>query len=512
TQRVAAEKYKLYKKLAKSSSSIKALQSKPKDGPSTPPRGKSTSASLLASTSRVAQNTAPLPAFNPFSPQKKKAPKPQASRTGKPSRGNLFASPVKGKSARTTTTNRLLSPDPFSEIAPSAISLRAPLLSQHTTPEISNAVSRARKRLRGDPVSPSPDKRRRLTATPLLAMPRPGESDDEDDPMSGELSFVDDSPMKAPAGFTKLFDEAQGGRGELKRTSSFALFGAVAKKGAPDSDDEMDTSADGVGPPKLRSAPKLAAKKFSSAHAKTFGNPMHLAKDNLFAESGPGDDKPAAPSKPSRAPKRSSSRAMVDQATPTQPLPPATHEETVLIPPSPPPADSNRRPSYMNGKGKGAARTAGRKKIKVNDEDGSTSDADEQVVVKVFNRHPTHAPHEDDDDFDGFDPALLHTSRDASLPRAFDANGDAQATEETLEINLPEDLRRILDIAPEERTAREERRLAEGLVYGRRVGHYDAGKGGEIWDVGEDDEAGERDDAEEDWEEGEGVPWAAGEL
>ena len=91
-----------------------------------------------------------------------------------------------------------------------------------------------------------------------------------------------------------------------------------------------------------------------------------------------------------------------------------------------------------------------------------------------------------------------------------DDNG--QVAEETLEVNLPEDLRRILDIAPEERTAREERRLAEGLVYGRRVGHYDP-KAGEIWDVGEDEGTGDRADTEEeDWEEGEGVPWAAGEL
>ncbi|KAL1708374.1 DNA replication and checkpoint protein-domain-containing protein [Schizophyllum commune] len=514
SQPSVAEKYKLYKTLTKASSSAKASQSSAKNTPTTPPRGKSksTSTTLLASTSRAAESTAPLPAFNPFSPQKRKSTKPQASRTTTASRTNLFASPVKGKAAKTASSQRFLSPDPFPEIAPSINSIRAPLLSQQLTPETSTAVSRARKRLRGDPVSPSPDKRRRLTTTPMLARSRPGDSDDEDDPMSGDASFVDDSPVKAPAGFMKLFDEQNGGKGELKRTSSFALFGAAMKKGAGDSDDEMDTSADGhAPPPKLRSAPKLAAKKFTMSHAKTFGNPMHLTKDNLFAETGPGDDKPAAPSKPSRAQKRSSSRA-VEQVAASQPPPTATHEETILIPPSPPPADSHRKTSYMNAKGKAAAKSASRKKAKVDDEDGSTSDAEDEVVVKVFNRHPTHTPHEDDDDFDGFDPALLHTNRRGASPRAFDMDDNGQVAEETLEVNLPEDLRRILDIAPEERTAREERRLAEGLVYGRRVGHYDP-KAGEIWDVGEDEGTGDRADTEEeDWEEGEGVPWAAGEL
>ncbi|TRM65935.1 DNA replication and checkpoint protein-domain-containing protein [Schizophyllum amplum] len=470
SQPAVAEKYKLYKKLGKAAASTKSKPSKSQGPPSTPPRGKSTDAStsLLPSTSRVAENTAPLPAFNPFSPQKKKPVRPQASRTTNGSRTNLFASPVKGKAAK--VTRRLPSPDPFPEIVPSRTTLLDPFLSEKLPPEPSTAVSRARKRLRGEPVSPSPDKRRRLVSTPLLAMAQSRGSDDEDDPMGGDASFVDDSPVKAPAGFTQLFEEQHGGRSDFKRTSSFALFGAPAKNGAIDSDEDMDTAPD------------------------DFGNPMLLAKDNLFADSGPGDDKPHVPSKPSRIRKRSLSLAEMDDDASAQPAPPATHELT-LIPPSPPPADSSRKSSYKNAKGKGPAKSTSRKKAKVDDDDdASSSDSEDQHMVKVFNRHPTHAAHEDDDDFDGFDPALLHTNRTA--PRLYDEDHDGQAAQDTLE----------------ERTTREERRLAEGLVYGRRVGHYDAQKGGEIWGVGEDEGSGDGGDTEEDDWEGEGVPWAAGEL
>jgi hypothetical protein len=41
--------------------------------------------------------------------------------------------------------------------------------------------------------------------------------------------------------------------------------------------------------------------------------------------------------------------------------------------------------------------------------------------------------------------------------------------------------------------------------------HYDPAKGGEIWDVGEEDQVWEDTEGEDDWE-GEGVPWEVGEL
>ncbi|KIM47822.1 hypothetical protein M413DRAFT_439502 [Hebeloma cylindrosporum] len=63
----------------------------------------------------------------------------------------------------------------------------------------------------------------------------------------------------------------------------------------------------------------------------------------------------------------------------------------------------------------------------------------------------------------------------------------------------------------------EEDRLVKGLLYGRRMTHYDPMKGGEIWDVGEDHQLISEEGAqkytedEEDWE-GEPVPWEMGEL
>ena len=78
---------------------------------------------------------------------------------------------------------------------------------------------------------------------------------------------------------------------------------------------------------------------------------------------------------------------------------------------------------------------------------------------------------------------------------------------------------------PTVRNFREEQ-LVKALVSGTRVTHYDPGKGGEIWDVGEDNpryetdadslrDTEEEDDWEGDWKgdwKGEPVPWEVDEL
>ena len=86
---------------------------------------------------------------------------------------------------------------------------------------------------------------------------------------------------------------------------------------------------------------------------------------------------------------------------------------------------------------------------------------------------------------------------------------DASAAAGKFEVDLPDDLHRILAISPDGQTRETgEEKVVRSLLYGSREVHYDPSKGGEIWDVGEDSEYGGDTD---DWE-GEPVPWETGEL
>ena len=124
----------------------------------------------------------------------------------------------------------------------------------------------------------------------------------------------------------------------------------------------------------------------------------------------------------------------------------------------------------------------------------------------------------DEGDFDpDLDPILAHALRD--VPHGSPQPPHAQL-EDTFEVDLPDKLRNVLALEsaePKSRNFREER-LVKALVSGTRVTHYDPGKGGEIWDVGEDNPRRETDadsprdvEEEDDWE-GEPVPWEVGEL
>jgi hypothetical protein len=85
---------------------------------------------------------------------------------------------------------------------------------------------------------------------------------------------------------------------------------------------------------------------------------------------------------------------------------------------------------------------------------------------------------------------------------------------------LPNKLRRmlLLESLKSRQNEYEEEKIVRGLLSGRRVLHYDSGKGGEIWGVGEDskdefaeDEGQRIDEGLDDWE-GDPVPWEVGEL
>ena len=189
-----AEKYKLYKKLNKA-----------KTQPSTPPKRQS---KQLISKSQAVKVQPPVASTNPFSPVKNKGNRGFHVEQTRPL-PNLFSTPRK-------EARRELSPDPFPLIQPVASSSQVTL-----SPQPTSAVSRARKRLRGEPVSPSPvkPKRPRVVPTsgpiPFLGK-RPFDSDEEPDysyrEFGGKLgpSSFEETPRKDRLGgksFTSLFNE-----------------------------------------------------------------------------------------------------------------------------------------------------------------------------------------------------------------------------------------------------------------------------------------------------------------
>ncbi|KAI0931817.1 hypothetical protein AcW1_000885 [Taiwanofungus camphoratus] len=585
-QPAIAAKYKLYKSLSKAAAAQAPIPHLSTAPPSTPPRSQprqSTHPSALLSKPRAIKVDHPNYSSNPFSPVAKTKSKPnqllnlspRASAVQLPPRQNPFTTPTKPKAPalrKPSTPWRDLSPDPFPLIQPaqpSASALPAPAQS---------AVTRARKRLRGEPVSPSPVKEKRVRATLAFAGTLASSDDDDDGAdMDGDETFLADSPVKPPSGgktFRLLFDEvlpqppmrtqstAQRPPARSRSKSIIAkptLFGpraqSTSRAVSPLSSGEDDWD----------SAPKRKLKGLIASTSTALPNHTQLprkilngkntlpravlpGKDDLWADAGPSRSNAKPPQPTANEVQISAASHGIKR--------PLSHEADAhdnadglanngntflrlpLLPPSPPPPDapkpSGTGSKYVEkGKGKGKAAAAfSRKKARLLEqvggaEESTEEDGDEEKLRVKEVTHPLHAPRplrptaldmgidgegegraeDPDSDWDWQRPPHL---RSLSPPAHPDTDADIAAG--TLEVRLPDELRRILALSPARESAKEAERLARGLIYGRREGHYDGSRGGEIWDVGEESsgEGGEDDGAEE-WE-GEGVPWEVGEL
>lgn len=404
---------------------------------------------------RAVQSTAPLSSFNPFSPQKSKSKAHASTSDAGESRPNPFSTPAKH---RPHIRLRLSSPaSPEDAPGPSSAS-RMRSLSPSPLP---SAVSRARKRLRGEAVSPSPnkDKRRKLTAKPPQRFD--SSSDEEMADARAERSFVDDSPVKSST-FRVLFSESTVPKpallSRLKAASvPSGIFGA-----------KNDSSASASGSGRLQNRSKSTSIFPASGKNSTTED---------FLSTADADEHE------SEAISHQGNTVSVD----------AAEEVQSLIPPSPPhtPPPQKYKP---NAKGKGPAK---RKNLLVGSDPDDDEDDEIHWKIKTV---PTSQPkrkssHEDLDFLDEFSHQQAAHDSSLSIP-----------TPDAVEIDLPDQLREILALnMPDE--ARTDRALVNELMYGRRETHYNAGRGGEIWDVGEDVSS----EGQEDWE-GEPVPWETGEL
>ncbi|KAJ6504369.1 hypothetical protein DFH09DRAFT_291012 [Mycena vulgaris] len=470
-----AQKYRLYKKLTKGSEP--APSNKPSNPPSTPPKSQSrdsTHPSLLLSQPRAISTAQPLSGYNPFSPQKNKGKQKELS----------FDAHSKTNPFRLT---RDPSPDPVPRISfPSSSAATG----DPFAPTPNNAVSRARKRLRGEPVSPSPNKEKRRR----MVSPH-GDSEDEDEDLSAaNTSFIDDSPVKPPNGvrsFKLLFDETAA-KPKFPLLRSKTLFGERAL-GAEGSE-SMDV--DDV-PPRSTEEPSTTNSSIGQA---PIGDP--------FSESVEGGT-------------ASLSDEYISDDRPSQK---ATVAARNLLAPSPPPANqrSSGKPHPHNGKGRGKPIGEGQKKMAPGSPDDGDDGSDEDNEMNENGQHKirlldrTRGRAREDNAIDEDTYHLMARRPSEAMPQP-------QTSES---ISLPDALLSILSLAPTSTHGHRDDHVVEELLYGTRRRNYDPSKGGEIWGVGELEEE-ERDefalndgprgsareayDDEDDWE-GEGVPWEVGEL
>ncbi|KAF8898939.1 hypothetical protein BD779DRAFT_1666694 [Infundibulicybe gibba] len=499
-QPAVAEKYKHYKTLSKAAAAggTPVIASSATVQPTTPPRSSARQyrAPLLLSTTRVLETTAPLTGFNPFSPQKNKGKQRASPPRSLQTRTNPFASPAKANPRDQMKRN--LSPDPFPQIQPLPLIVPNPAASPPTPV---TAVSRARKRLRGEPVSPSPskEKRRRVGSHVLTPLPRVNldAAPSSDDDIMADAS-VEDSPVKPPVGgksFKLLFEE---------NTAPIPSLELSARVG-------------------------LARTK-SKANARLFGETLHLEKD-LGRVIGTGTQKRKReerviqslgghtlgqiPDHTSTSGQETTSPSSTTKPDPTCGVSVST--SSALLPPSPPAAGSSyhAKPVLKLQREKAKAPLTGGD----GSENGDESDEMELSGVKLVDRLTTRSDHiaEESELALDFDPILAYSLR--GLPHgdqlAHPPLPDLGAEDmETFEVKLPEKFRQMLALETDESKKRhaQEDRLVEGLIYGRRTTHYDPLKGGEIWDAGDAEDDIKRDiEGEDDWE-GEPIPWEVGEL
>ncbi|RPD82322.1 hypothetical protein L226DRAFT_22696 [Lentinus tigrinus ALCF2SS1-7] len=544
-QPAMAAKYKRYKSLSKASSSG-SLSRPARSSTPPPPAPRQPPASSILPKPRAVKVDPPLATSNPFSPVKNRKkftdPAPSLQRASNQSRPNPFATPSKPKN-KPHPPRRSPSPDPFPPIQPLLLVPRPPL-----SPAADSAVTRARKRLRGEPVSPSPvkEKRQRVTSQAALSLTSraallhsPDVSDGDEPTADPNDTIIADTPMKprsAGRNFKVLFDDALSNTG--KRTvnglpsrkahsSAPTVLGvkrASSRAFTPSSDEEDDWSLK----PSLKSLGASTSVPAKLAHTKTravngkYGIPKALVptKDNLWADAGPSKASQSkvpsfsqnqsnshAPSRPPNKRALDDDHDDVDHGT--SPVTLNGYLNLPLIPPSPPPPDTSKPSgSKYADKGKAKAGLFGRKKAKLvgdGDAEAGAEDESPEDEIQVREIDPLTQPPKDVDPDSDWE-AHWRPRPDSDDPTALSTSGQTGK----FEVNLPDELQRVLAISPGSRSRdTEEERAVRSLLYGSRETHYDASKGGEIWDIGEDSEHATG--TEEEWE-GEPVPWEVGEL
>ena len=381
------------------------------------------------------------------------------------------------------------------------------------------AVSRARKRLRGEPVSPSPNKDKRRRVIPTTAIPFPrltlNAADSDDEQQNTDTSFVDNSPLKAPfsgKSFSRLFEESATSLDNPPTASKVQELSSVCIDNVPG----LSMHGAAISTKRTmevfgkRQPVKLDANQpsFIDLAANQPSKLLTTLESGSISQAKIGSD-------PNRS---STKRPFSDDEHPAN----IPRTRLPLLPPSPPPTNTLSRASTKFLQHKGKSKTyKGRKKMKI-DEESDNQDSDDLEPTATFRivhrkiTRPLHAVEEMDDFKLDSDPIIGYTRFPALHPPLPITDGLHHGS---IEIDLPDKLRSVLALRSSASKAQvsEEDQLVKNLLYGRRVTHYNPNKGGEIWDVGEDDlgsldeNRNRNTEGEDEWE-CEPVPWEVGEL
>jgi len=435
---------------------------------------------------------------------------------------NPFATPHKSKQAL-FPPHKSLSPDPFPPIQTLIDPTYPPQESKQ-----SNTVSRARKRLRGEPVSPSPVKEKRQRILPdVLSFPNMGalnaEDSNDSDPAEAELadsSFVADSPMKPlPKGgaFKLLFEGGAGdvvtqdGPSRSRRVQSHSglgLFGSKSQRARSMSrSSDSETLSDNHQPPEMKPSEGNPVNSRAKVRAeKRFypNGPASRKKDHF------GTMEPTGPKQVIQADRvgggaqgiTATNTSLADTESDARDTLCPSHRPA-LLPPSPPPAGSSSA-HVVKRKAKGPIG----KRAKLTEDSGCEEEdgADVHVKIREWSWQLRKSSRATDTLAEELDPVLAfgaHDRQSSPGPTIDDTPGD-------FVVSLPDDLRRLLAISPSKVQNPHDVGVVRGVLYGERTSNYDAQRGGDIWGVGEIDD-GSDSQAEDDWE-GEPVPWETGEL
>jgi hypothetical protein len=376
------------------------------------------------------------------------------------------------------------------------------------------------------------EKRQRVLPDALpfakLCMLAAEDSDDDDRAAAeqGDSSFVADSPMKPPpkgGAFKLLFEGGTGdvisqdGRARSQRLPVNAVLGISLSRSQRErsmsGSSASETPSDNHPNVKMNASEGNPTKDSTKSRTEKRLFPNGFGKNDIFGAAQPSEAPLSAPErvKPADYIEESSQgttaakRSLADTVTNAPDTLCPNHRP--LLPPSPPPAVSS---SVYSGKGKGRVKATGstRKRTKLPEDSGDEDEGRTDLHVKIrewsWQRRDTSRGM--NTSVDDLDPLFGHGAYDRPSspgPASDGVPGD-------FEVNLPDDLHRLLAISPSKAHTTRDINMVRGVLYGERTSSYDARKGGDIWDVGEIGEASDS-QAEDDWE-GEPVPWETGEL
>ncbi|KLO20733.1 hypothetical protein SCHPADRAFT_934550 [Schizopora paradoxa] len=470
-----AAKYKLHKKLNKASQENKEGDLK-LDSQRTPSPKQSSSRNQISIVPKAAPvHTGLQSDANPFSPTKKR---PAAASSRLKAQNGRFKSPPEesrlnvGVAAASRAPSMLEPPDNVDETQALAV------------------ARKARKRLRGDPVSPSPNRyekkaRRSHVSDSPPASPTRGKGTENGAGGSEdvEMSFFDDSPVKPSAGknFKSLFDEPDKPLPRL-------LFSSVS---AP-----SQTTTGPSHPPKS----ELRGGQKSQAKLNTFGvvnGSLRRKFENTLNAPRTGEKSVSASD--DSASKRPALREEIVEVG-------AQTSVESLLPPSP------TLPSQgLPKSSKGFTSNRKKAKTKIVVEDTADSDAEDMQALHVIDldmkdlrrRGLSEGARGSDDE------EMLASMRNAEerVDSGRPSDEDAEP-----EVNLPQDMQKYLHISSSRARERDEGEVVDSLLQGRR--RWTRIIKGEVWGVGEmesEDEGGVHTEGDDDWV-GEGLPWEAAEL